>query len=157
MTNFEIYSAICLIPVVTGQNIPPAELYPLAQSPLVSNVPSLSHYRWVSRLLGWLWYPSWAPPVLFSIAFPFAFHISVFLHHFSSLAIEFQSCFFLTADVFAPIRSLFTYSLFWWVSRLGTGCWYPMLWSQRRNRCAHRAEMSIEISAWRGRTSDLGI
>src|SRR6218665_3726144 len=35
------------------------------------------HY--VSRLLGWLWYPG-LPPVLVSIAFPFVFHISVFLY-----------------------------------------------------------------------------
>src|SRR6218665_575277 len=40
-------------------------------------VPSLPHY--VSRLLGWLWYPG-LPPVLVSIAFPFVFHISVFLY-----------------------------------------------------------------------------
>src|SRR6218665_370862 len=31
------------------------------------------------RLLGWLWYPR-LPPVLVSITFPFAFHISVFSH-----------------------------------------------------------------------------
>src|SRR6218665_1741852 len=35
--------------------------------------------RYVSRLLGWLWYPG-LPPVLASIAFPFALHISVFFH-----------------------------------------------------------------------------
>ena len=35
--------------------------------------------RWVSRLLGWLWYPGLLP-VLVSIAFPFAFHVSGFLH-----------------------------------------------------------------------------
>ena len=53
-----------------------------AQCPLVSNVSSLPHphYRWVSRLdWDWLWYPGLSS-VLVSIAFPYAFHISVFFH-----------------------------------------------------------------------------
>jgi len=40
-----------------------------------------------------------------------------------------------------PFGRPFTYSLFRWVSRL----WYPMLWSQRRNRGVHEAEISIQI------------
>ena len=38
--------------------------------------------KWVSRLMGWLWCPGLLP-LLVSIAFPVAFHISVFFHsHF---------------------------------------------------------------------------
>src|SRR6218665_784241 len=41
--------------------------------------PPHSLTRFVSRLLCWLWYPG-LPPVLVSIAFPLAFHISVFFY-----------------------------------------------------------------------------
>src|SRR6218665_516571 len=64
----------------------------------------------------WLRYP-WLPPVSLSIAFsPFAFHISVLFH--SLYAIGFHSCFFVTTDVSAPIRS--TLHLLMVSSRLGT-------------------------------------
>src|SRR6218665_1788605 len=48
-------------------------------------------------LMGWLWYPG-VPPVLVPIAFPFAFHISVFFHSLFFIchpAIGFHSCFFI--------------------------------------------------------------
>src|SRR6218665_3638239 len=48
----------------------------------------------------WLWYPGHSP-VLVSIAFPFAFHISVFPIHFSSSAIGFHLSVF-TVTVSAP-------------------------------------------------------
>ena len=45
------------------------------------------------------------PPVLVSVDFPFAFHISVFPIPSSSPAFEFHSCFLFTTDVSAPIWS----------------------------------------------------
>src|SRR6218665_3156525 len=68
------------------------------QCPITSSLGEFPDY-W-----DWLWYPG-LPPVLVSIAFPFAFHISVFSFPFSSPAIGFHSCFFFTTDVSAPIRS----------------------------------------------------
>src|SRR6218665_2962933 len=68
------------------------------QCPITSSLGEFADY-W-----DWLWYPG-LPPVLVSIAFPFAFHISVFYIHSSSPAIGFHSCFFFTTDVSAPIRS----------------------------------------------------
>ena len=53
--------------------------YIVSIHPLVSNVPSLPHYRLVSRLLG-LALVYWAFALFVSIAYPFAFHISVFFH-----------------------------------------------------------------------------
>ena len=46
-----------------------------------SNVPSLPHIKGheFPGYWNWLWYPG-LPPVLKSIAFPFAFHISLFFH-----------------------------------------------------------------------------
>src|SRR6218665_364721 len=93
--------------------------------------------------LDWLWYPG-LPPVLVSIAFPFAFHIRCFSIHFSSPAIGFHSCFFFMAD---PFGRPFTYSLSF---QAWDWLWYPMLWSQRRDRGAHGAEISIQISAQAG-------
>jgi len=75
--------------------------------------------RWVSRLLGWLWYPGLSH-VLVSIAFPIAFHISMFSIH-SSPAIGFHSCFHLRPTYLHPFGRPFTYSLLRWVSRLRTG------------------------------------
>src|SRR6218665_3551851 len=70
--------------------------------------------------------------------------------HSSSHVIEFRSCFFFRTDVFAPHRStlhLLTISVSFqnwdWL-------WYPMLWSQRRSRVAHEAEISFQISALAG-------
>ena len=51
---------------------------PWALRSYLSNVPSLPHYRWVSRLFG-LALVSWALLLVY-VAFPFAFHISVFFH-----------------------------------------------------------------------------
>ena len=76
--------------------------------------------RWVSRLLGQA-LVSWAFARVGVHRLPFAFHISVFSIHSSSLAIELNSCFLFSTDVSAPIGQPFTYSLFRWVSRLGTG------------------------------------
>src|SRR6218665_1177862 len=70
------------------------------QCPLTSSLGEFPGY-W-----DWLWYPG-LPPVFVSIAFPFAYNISVFVHPHSSPAIGFNSCFFFTTDVSAPIRSTF--------------------------------------------------
>src|SRR6218665_445572 len=56
--------------------------------------------------------------------------ISRFSIH-SSHAIGFQSCFFFTTDVSAPIR--LTLHLLTVSSQAWDWLWYPMLWSQRRN------------------------
>src|SRR6218665_37781 len=49
---------------------------PWAQRLLVPNVPSLGEFL---GYWDWFWYPGLSP-VLVSITFPFAFHISVFFH-----------------------------------------------------------------------------
>src|SRR6218665_1170579 len=56
-------------------------IYPLIRVLSVRWCPMSPQFltRRVSRLMGWLWYPG-LPPGLSSIAFPFAFHISVFFH-----------------------------------------------------------------------------
>src|SRR6218665_1030394 len=65
-----------------------------AQCPLTSSLGEFLGYRY------WLWY-SGLSPMLVSIAFTFAFHISVFSIHSSSPAIGFQSSIF-TVAVSAP-------------------------------------------------------
>src|SRR6218665_3461918 len=66
--------------------------------PLTSSLGEFPGY-WES-----LWYPGLLP-VLVSIAFPFAFHISrCFSIHSSSPAIGFHSCFFFKTEVSAAIR-----------------------------------------------------
>jgi len=72
-----------------------------AQCPLTSSLSEFLGY-W-----DWLWYPGLLP-MLVSIAFPFAFHISVFPIHSSSLAIEVNSYFFIMTYVSAPIGQPFT-------------------------------------------------
>src|SRR6218665_4161618 len=72
------------------------------QCPLTSSLGEFQGHN-----LGWLWCPG-LPPVLVSIAFPFAIS-SIFRClsiHSSSPAIEFHSRFFFTADVSASIRSI---------------------------------------------------
>src|SRR6218665_1177150 len=63
-----------------------ADSFRLSIHPLIHGLsfrwcPMSPHFltRLVSRLLGWLWYPGLLP-VLMSIDFPFAFHISVLFH-----------------------------------------------------------------------------
>src|SRR6218665_1585703 len=65
-------------------------------------------------------------------------------------AIEFQSCFFFTADVSAPIRStlqLLTLSV---SLQAWDWLWSQMLLSQMQSRGAHEAEISFQISALAG-------
>ena len=84
----------------------------MAQCPLVSTAPSLPHYS-LGEFLGyldWLWYPG-LPPVLVSIAFPFAFHILVFfpfalLH----LPLDFIRVSSLRPTYLYPFGRPFTYS-----------------------------------------------
>src|SRR6218665_1881581 len=87
--------------------------------------------------------PYWCP-----LPFPSPSILGVF-HSFLS-AIGYQSCFFFTADVSPPIRSTFHLLTFWMSFQAWDWLWYPMLWSQRRNSGAHRAENSIQISALAG-------
>src|SRR6218665_3376275 len=96
------------------------------------------------------WYPG-LPTVLVSIAFPFAFHISVFSIHSSSPAIGFHSCFFFTVDVSALILDPSLTHFLGEFPGLGLAL-VPALWSQRRNSrpSAHGAEISIQISALAG-------
>ena len=77
--------------------------------------------RWVSRLMGWPWYPELLP-VLVSIAFPFAFHyIGVFQFILLLLPLDFIRVFSLRPTYLHSFSRPFTYSLVRWVSRLGTG------------------------------------
>jgi len=61
-----------------------------AQCPLTSSLGEFLGY-W-----DWLWYPGLSP-VLVSVALPFAFHISVFSIHSSSLPLDFIRLFFTVA------------------------------------------------------------
>src|SRR6218665_2927826 len=100
------------------------------QSTLISSLGEFLGY-WAG------WYPG-LPPVLVSIAFPFSFHISVFFHSLFFTCHRISFVFLLSA------RRI---------------CINPMLWSQRRNRGVHGAEISIQkfnFFPGRGRTSDLG-
>src|SRR6218665_4214648 len=65
-------------------------------------------------------------------------------------AIEFQSCFFFTADVSPPIRSNLHLLTFKVSFQAWDWLWYLMLWSQRRNSGGHGAENLIQISALAG-------
>src|SRR6218665_608073 len=56
----------------------------------------------------WLWYPGLSP-MLVSIALPFAFHISVFSTHSSSLAIGFHSSIFNVDGICTPPPTLLLY------------------------------------------------
>src|SRR6218665_1986423 len=111
-------------------------------------VPSLPHH--VSRLLGWLWYPG-LPPVLVSIAFPFVFHISVFLYPlFFPCHCHFIRVSSLRPKYLQPFGRPFTYFIGEFLASLLYLLWYPMLWSQRLSNGAHGAEISIQISALAG-------
>src|SRR6218665_1458551 len=99
--------------------------------------------------MGWLWHPG-LPPVLVSIAFPLALHISVFSIHSSLLAIGFHSCFFFTTNLSALIRSDLHLLTFKVSFQAWDWLWYPMLWSLRWNTGAHGAEISIQTSALAG-------
>ena len=117
----------------------------ISRSYSLMNFPSIIHWsmgsamsphfltKWVSRLLGWLWY-SELTPVLVFIAFSFSFpspSISrCFSIHSSSPVLWCPSCLFFTADVhvFAPIRSTLYLLTF-----------------------------KVSFQAWVSRTSDLGI
>src|SRR6218665_588251 len=100
----------------------------------------------VPRLLGWLWYPG-LTPMLVSITFPFAFHISVFFHSF------FFTCHWISLVFPLYDRPICTHSIdpslthFLGEFQAWDWLWYPMVWSQRRSRSAHDAEISLQISA----------
>src|SRR6218665_2277012 len=94
-----------------------------------------------SSLGGFQTLVSWAFARVGVHRLPFAFHI----HSFFSPAIDFHSYFFFTTDASAPIGRSFTYSLFKVSFQARDWLWeaYPMLWSRRRSRGAHEAEISI--------------
>src|SRR6218665_633479 len=102
------------------------------QGPLTSSLGEFLGYWAGSGILGPCWRPSPFPSP-------------------SRSAIGFQSCFFFTADISAPTRStlhLFTFKVSF---QAWDWLWYPMLWSQRWNRGAHGAEISIsDFSPVRG-------
>src|SRR6218665_3981960 len=78
--------------------------------------------------------------------------ISRFSIH-STHAIGFQSCFFFTTDVSAPIR--LTLHLLTVSSQAWDWLWYPMLWSQRRNMgCASSRNLISNFCS--GRSLNLG-
>src|SRR6218665_3619796 len=97
----------------------------------------------------WLWYPGLSS-VFLSIAFPFAFHILVF---FYSL---FFPCHWISFVILLYGRRICTHSVdlslihFLGEFQAWDWLWYPMLWSQRQNRGAHGAEISIQMSALAG-------
>ena len=103
--------------------------------------------RWVSRLFE-LALVSWTFARVgvhrLSLRLPY---LGIFSIH-SSPAIGFHSCFFSTTDVFAPIWS--TLHLLMVSFQTWNWLWYPVLWSQRRSRSAHEAEISFQISALAG-------
>src|SRR6218665_1931537 len=84
----------------------------------------------------WLWLPG-ISPVLVSIAFPFAFHIVVFFHSL------FFTCHWISFVFLLYGRSICTHSVdpplthFLAEFQARDRLWYPMWWSQRRNRGAH--------------------
>src|SRR6218665_929697 len=84
--------------------------------------------------------PYWCPS-------PFASPSILGVFHSLLSAIEFQSCFFFTADVSPPIRSNLHLLTFKVSFQAWDWLWYPMLWSQRRNSGGHGAENLIKISA----------
>src|SRR6218665_3247801 len=89
----------------------------------------------------WLWCPG-LPPVLVSIAFPFAFHISVFFHSLFAFHISVFFHSLLISFVFFLYGQRICTHLAW--------LWNLMLWSQRRIRGVHGAEILIQISALAG-------
>jgi len=100
--------------------------------------------RWVSRLLGLALISSafarvgvhrLSPSPSISLCFPI---------HSSSPAIEFHSCFFFPTNVPAPVGRPITHFLGEFPGfGLALVVWCPMLWSQRRSRSAHEAEISF--------------
>src|SRR6218665_1866312 len=73
-----------------------------AQCPLTSSLGEFPGYK------DWLWY-SGLSPVLVSIAIPFAFHISVFSIHSSSLTIGFHSFIFNGDGICTPPPTILLY------------------------------------------------
>src|SRR6218665_1367650 len=123
-------------------SVPPGVQYSLTSS--LGEFIHVGYNRAGSYIHGFL--PCWCPSPFHS-----AFHISVVSIH-SSPAIGCHSFFSFTAGVHvsAPILGEFP--------GLGVALG-PMLWSQRRKRGVHRAEISVQIifHSGRGRTSDFGI
>src|SRR6218665_3269633 len=89
--------------------------------------------------------PCWCPS-----PFPSPSIFRCFSIHSSSPAIGFHSCFCFTDDVSAHIRSTLHLLTFCMSFQACDWLWYPMLWSQGRNRSAHGAEISIQIPALPG-------
>src|SRR6218665_1763777 len=103
----------------------------------------------LGEFLGWLWYPG-LPPVLVSNAFPFAFpYLGVFPFPLLHLPFNFIRVSSLRLMYLQPsVDPSLTHFLGEFQAR--DWLWYPMLWSQRRSRGAHEAEISYQISALAG-------
>jgi len=95
------------------------------QCPLTSSLCEFPDY-W-----DWLWYPALLP-VLVSIAFPFAFHISMFFHSLFFTS-HWMSFVFLLCD-WCICAHLSTLHLLTFSVSFQAWDWlcYPMLWSQKR-------------------------
>src|SRR6218665_3565566 len=101
----------------------------------------------------WLWCPGLLP-VLATSPFPLPSILGVF--HSLLSAIEFQSCFFFTADVSPPIRSSLIHFLGEFPG-LGLALVLDVVVPEAEQRCAWRRKLDPNFCPGRGRTSDLGI
>ena len=96
-------------------------------------------------------HPCWCPS-----PFPFAFHISVFFHSLfftchwiSFLFLLYDWCICTHQSTLQLLTFQVSFQAWDWL-------WYPLLWSQRRSRGAHEAEISFSnfFGVW---TSDLAV
>src|SRR6218665_2559303 len=112
----------------------------------------------VSRLLGWLWYHVLLP-VLVSIAFPFAFHISVFFHSL------FFTCHWISFVFLLYGRRICTHSvdpsltpfLGEFPGFLGLALVPAVVVPEAEQRCAWSRNLDPNFCPGRGSTSDPGI
>src|SRR6218665_3212512 len=99
--------------------------------------------------MGWLWYPG-LPPVLVSISFPFAFHISVFFHSL------FFTCHWISFVFLLYVRRIATHSVDTSLTQFfdefpGLGlALVPDVVVPEADSGAHGAKNSIQISALAG-------
>src|SRR6218665_1228586 len=93
-----------------------------------------------------------------TIAFPFAFHPSVFLlFTLLHLPLDFIRVSSLRPMYLHPsVDPSLTHFFCEFPGLVAYWLWNPMLRSQRRSRCAHGAEISFQISALHGRGLNLG-
>src|SRR6218665_258712 len=121
------------------------------QCPLTSSLGGFLGY-W-----DWLWYPG-KPPVLVSIAFPFAFHILVFFHSL------FFPCHRISFVFLLYHRRICTHSVDPSLTRflgefpgLGLALLPDVAVPEEEQGCAWSRNLDPDFCPGRGRTSDLGI